>query len=379
MKNIAVYGVYFGDESKGHVVQELCRRYKDEGKDVVVTRISGGPQSGHTVINNGITHICSTFGSGVLLDIPTVYNDSNCTIDPICYFKEKRKLHLRGLSPKLHLYPCIKIITPYDVAFNCQDLKSLNDGTCGKGVYATIQRYNYLDECAAKDLTNPRIVKAFLETVGSYYKKEHNFEYTIPESIEKQFIDNMIKVSNLCQKWYNLNDHDVNIRESTQGLLLDPRFSPFKPHVTATPLYYNYREDEIYLVIRTYLTRHGNGYEPKKYDDFYDLTDKFETNDFNDFQGEFKTGVLSLDLFNRVIDIYHLYDKTNVHLVITHMDIPVAQNKFFYEYNGQIHKSEGPFTPENIAATIVGKLNMNFVKVHYTDAPDSPLKDIMIT
>ena len=134
---------------------------------------------------------------------------------------------------------------------------------------------------------------------------------------------------------------------------------------------------EYYFVTRSYLTRHGNGYEPKKCDSFYDLTKKFETNKFNQFQGEFKTGVLSLDLINRTIDRNLLDERTGkFNLVITHMDIPIEQNKFMFEQFGQIKTFEElnlEVSPEEICCYLADNINLDFDNIYYTNSPNSSL------
>ena len=59
--NSVVIGLNFGDEGKGVVTNFLA---KTTNRDVV--RYSGGSQAGHTVVENGIKHVFSGFGSGTL-------------------------------------------------------------------------------------------------------------------------------------------------------------------------------------------------------------------------------------------------------------------------------------------------------------------------
>ena len=69
--NKIVLGSLFGDEGKGATVQFLCKKEIDKGIIPLVIRFSGGPQAGHRVLHNGISHVCSLTGSGVLLNCPT--------------------------------------------------------------------------------------------------------------------------------------------------------------------------------------------------------------------------------------------------------------------------------------------------------------------
>ena len=80
--NKIVLGSLFGDEGKGATVQFLCKEEINKGIIPLVIRFSGGPQAGHRVLHNGISHVCSLTGSGVLLNCPT-YLHENVMIDPI--------------------------------------------------------------------------------------------------------------------------------------------------------------------------------------------------------------------------------------------------------------------------------------------------------
>ena len=80
-------------------------------------------------------------------------------------------------SPKIILdsiWP--EIITPFDVYFNQQDLKTLNDGSCGKGINAAKQRIS--EGYYSHDVSeNWEIAKL-------YYKEKYSLE-----RIQKQLDD----------------------------------------------------------------------------------------------------------------------------------------------------------------------------------------------
>ena len=369
-----VLGFNFGDEGKGMVVQNLCKQALAENKRVLVVRFSGGPQAAHTVVHNGVSHICSTYGSGCLLGVPTLWLGVYTAIDPISFLEERETLRKKGVDPEIWFSDGCKVITPYDVLHNQSDEKSLSDGTCGKGVWAAMSRRC---DFKVRDLHDADHRSLYLSFVKDWYSK-------IPQNrgLEFRFKKASDEVSALSTNFSGniISQYDVVIYEGSQGLLLDPTHSPFQPHVTATNLF-NFptvNEDvEIYMVTRTYLTRHGNGYEPKKCENFYDLSKKYESNIFNEFQGEFKTGVISLDLMNRIIDRARL-DNLNAkfNLVVTHMDIPFEQNKFMYELGNQIHTFEEEnkeVNPDNICQTISDNLYLNFENIYYTNSPNSSL------
>lgn len=368
-----VLGLNFGDEGKGMVVQNLCKQALAENKRVLVVRFSGGPQAAHTVVNNGVSHICSTYGSGCLLNVPTLWVGYNTAIDPITFFNEKKVLNQKGFDPEIMFAYNINTITPYDVLFNQSDEKSLKDGTCGKGVYAAHSRPKLaLHNCSHSDNFNIRLYE-----IARYYNitPSHSLKYKFKRACEKIQEYITFEPTNI------MFQYDVVILEGSQGLLLDPTHSMFKPHVTATSLLGFPVLDantEFYLVSRSYLTRHGNGYEPIKCDDFYDLSNKYETNVLNKFQGEFKTGVLSLDLINRILDRTNLvsYNHGKFNLVVTHMDIPFEQNKFMFELGRSVQSFEDlniEVTPHNICKFIADKLYLEFDNLYYTNSPTSSL------
>lgn len=345
-----VLGSAFGDEGKGVTVQYLCKKAIDEGKHPLVIRFSGGPQAAHTVNYNGIEHICSTYGSGVLLGVPTlIWNTAY--FDPISAKNEYEILKTKMKDvPPLYIMPSTKFITPYDVNYGRNDLKILKDGTCGKGIFPTFKRgkedfniyYNNINEETLRQLEL------------YYYDDDEPIEETLSEEgkLFKKFItdynNNQYNFFNVTSGGVLLSMFDVLIFEGSQGLLLDMERG-FFPNVTPSKTGLNaFTEDrflenclynaEVYLVTRTYLTRHGNGYTPCKYGFAFDLEGKHETNINNEYQGEFKTGCLDFDLLNEAytrhcLDNYWRQYNLIFNIVVTHWDL--IKNEFTYIFNNK--------------------------------------------
>lgn len=143
-----VLGSLFSDEGKGITTQGICRNFLNAGKKPIVCRFSGGPQAGHTVENNGIRHICSTYGAGTLVGVPT-YLTSSFMVDPICLINEYQSLLLESVLkgepqfdiPKIYISSDCRVITPYDVMNGQSDATILKHGTCGKGIILFIKLY----------------------------------------------------------------------------------------------------------------------------------------------------------------------------------------------------------------------------------------------
>lgn len=366
MKEIKyVLGSQWGDEGKGKTVQYLCKQAIKEGKKPLVVRYCSGPQASHTVIHDGITHVCSSFGSGVLLGIPTlIYPVHDTLIDPVALMAEYKVLQQKGITPIYDFSDYCYIITPYDVIANRQNQESLANGTCGCGIWETINRFynNSKDDRFEIALTDIEL-RQRLENVCNFY------ELNKQEELENTFIE-AYRFLYKNKTNVNISDYDVIIMESSQGLLLDGDCG-LKPYITPCcigplnngdqllPFWLdtcdvNY---EIYFCTRTYTTRHGAGYIPTKSD--YINYPSFEANKDNQYQGQFKTGILDIDMINRGIDRHRLdnIENSEFNLVINHIDC--IGSMFEYIYRGRIH-----IVPDFDAVTRIQNLiNLKFDKV----------------
>lgn len=346
----AVIGTLFGDEGKGNTVQWLCKEAISRGKNPIVVRFSGGSQAGHTVSDGKLKHVCSSYGSGTLLGVPTLVYDS-ALFDPIAALNEHFVLKEQYKEaygyddvplPKILITNRTRIITPYDIKHDIGDSQLKSDGTCASGQWSAINRYKNGETVNYNFyfIFNP---ERYIEKVREYYGYEKD------EEIEKSFVnafnyghfsmvDSYLNIKNL------LKSYDSVILEGSQGLLLDAE-KGFYPHVTSTNVGVSATFDFIrhmlgadpsecnyHFVARTYLTRHGNGYEPKPLSRLkLDLTN--ETNQYNEHQGVFKTGKMEKALISQAFN-RHLLDNLqkkynlNYNLVITHMDVCREQECF---------------------------------------------------
>lgn len=325
MKTQIVLGTFFGDEGKGSTVQWLCKKAIDRGEKPLVIRYSGGSQAGHRIVCNGIEHVCSSFGGGTLLGVPT-YLNQNVMIDPISTKIELEELQKKGVTPKLIIDPELKIITPYDVIANHSDKTVLSHGSCGEGIYHTFKR-----GIRGKGLTFDKAMNNpynALKEVCSYYDCKPNDE------LDNRFVEAIQRLTRFAELQYEdfaTRKFDTLIFEGSQGLLLDMDCG-FMPHCTPSRVGLNgipqrYLEyAEVFMVMRSYLTRHGNGYNPFREDivrEYFTLDEPTNRND--GFQGVFKYGVFDENLLRRVIDRHHIDNlkrEYNLSLngVVTHLD-----------------------------------------------------------
>ncbi len=339
MRRSIVLGLAFGDEGKGATTQWLCRQALRYGRQPLVVRFNGGAQAAHTVILDGEEHICSTYGSGVLLGVPT-FLSKDFYFDPICAWNEYKTLETK--SPKLIVHPYCRIVTPYDVLAGINNTKVVKDGTCGKGIFQTFSRYNNANfTTVLPQRDREDFLRMFLYQVRSYYHVEKDYE------LEDLFVKSMLALPFTVAPEPSVNDNTEVVYEGAQGLLLDMDYG-FFPNVTPSHTGLDNLNPEtlsqanVYLVTRTYTTRHGNGYEPR-HPLSWDLTGKHETNVENEYQGRFKTGILDFDLILKAMERHHLdvwqhKHRLQFHLMVTHGDLALQNGYIEYLVHNQVFK-----------------------------------------
>lgn len=341
MRRSIVLGLAFGDEGKGVTTQWLCQQAFKYGRKPIVVRFNGGAQAAHTVNLNGEEHICSTYGSGVLLGVPT-FLAKDFFFDPIAAFNEFQTLKTK--SPILSVHPYCRIVTPYDIMAGINNAKVVKDGTCGKGIFQTFNRYNsgnFPGILPQKDRED--YLRMFLQQVRNFYQAE------IDGALEELFVQSMRELPFMVTSEPPVSDDTEAIYEGAQGLLLDMDYG-FYPHVTPSHtgldnIAPNALDGaDVYLVTRTYTTRHGNGYEPRQ-PLSWDLSAKHETNVENDYQGKFKTGALDFDLIYKAIERHHLdvwqkKHRLQYHLMVTHGDIALQNGYIEYITHNQAFKEQ---------------------------------------
>ena len=347
MKTQIVLGSFFGDEGKGATVQWLCGQAISNDLNPVVTRFSGGPQAGHRIIKDGTEHVSSSFGSGVLLGVPTILNQ-NVMIDPISMKIEYDALRSKGIMPKLYINSLCRVISPYDVLANIHDKKNLEDGSCGKGVFQTYKRCH--DSCCDNnEAWNEEATISFaINNPVLFLRKAREFHNQFEEKgLERMFLDAVRWLEGFATLYGDSNpteEFDMVIFEGSQGLLLDMECG-FMPNCTLSRVGLNgitakYLEQaEVFMVMRPYITRHGNGFDPLGDDTTREaFTINEPTNSDGGFQGRFKYGIFDETLLSRVFDRHHLDNfklkhQLKFYCALTHMDcianiyIPVLNKK----------------------------------------------------
>lgn len=318
MANSVVIGAGYGDEGKGLVTDFLCS--KAPGSTEVV-RFSGGHQCAHRVVRGDVDHIFSNFGSGSLLGCPT-YWSKYCTFEPVGFMRERSLLVSKGVEPIVSVHPDCPVTTPYDILAN-QNGPEREHGTTGVGFFRTKKRH-FQD---GLELTAEDVLRAPMSYVLEKLREIWRYHGKAEDLAAAELFYDACCVIRRC---VSMSSQPVRTRlvfEGSQGLMLDENIGT-RPHCTpsdVTPR--NAMKmaliDEVWLVSRVYQTRHGNGPMtngnlPVPFVDGY-----YESNECNEFQGEFRTSILDIDPLVRAkakgIDEV-IAPGTRINLVITCAD-----------------------------------------------------------
>jgi adenylosuccinate synthase len=359
----AVIGLGFGDEGKGVSVNSLCKQYRNS----LVVRYSGGQQAGHTVVDRGISHVFSNFGSGTLRGKPTFWS-KYCTFDPVGVVNEYMVLKQKGVIPVLYIDAKSPVTTPYDKVFNQTSNKTLNNGSCGVGVGATYKREENFHSLLVGDLEYKSVFLTKLNLIAKHYGLEADTKYFL-ECVEFILKHANFQIVNHIPMMY-----DTFVFEGSQGLLLDQNIG-FYPHVTPSNvgtkniLEMGF-EPHIVMVTRAFQTRHGNGPMTNTNLGFVPKNDPRETNVLNQYQGEFKKSMLDLDLLRYGISRDDFLRNHSKDLVITCLDL--VENNYSYTLNGNVinHSDEDSFV-RGIGENL-GVLGAHFI--HRIRSPDGTFK-----
>ena len=335
-----VIGANFGDEGKGLMTDYFASRMGGNG---VVVLSNGGPQRGHTVVNNGRRHVFHHFGSGTFNGYET-YCPRQFIVNPIVFCREKYELIYRfGISPDLSMHPDCMITTPWDMMANqvCEMNRTDRHGSCGMGIWETIKRDKVIPLRYKHEIT-----KSFIRDIRDYYRKKFEEKYH-PDYMDLFFENDDLIYSFVrdCDHMFNnvnidteclLNDFDNIIFENGQGLLLDENNKDYQPHTTpsSTGLRNPSKimsssktksDVEVCYVTRSYLTRHGAGKMPNELDkrQISELIAEDLTNIPNEWQGSLRYGQISpSDLQERIRKDFQKYAPVGakMSIAVTHMN-----------------------------------------------------------
>lgn len=317
-KTSIVIGLFFGDEGKG-----VTTAWLSSPKSLVV-RFSGGHNAGHTVETNGYRHIFSSFGAGTCKSAHTYWSEY-CTFCPVSFYNEREALVKNGYDPVHFIHPLTMITTPFDYEQNRRAESENKHGSVGVGFGATVARTTQTPfKLYAIDLQYRPVLLQKLQQIAGYYNVRN------ADEMIKKFLWYVDRINLSITTLADIkNNYEHIIFEGSQGIMLDMDFG-FFPNVTrCNTTSKNAMEiiakeqlplPDIYYVMRSYLTRHGNGYMPNETSAIC-FEDK--TNKMHPWQGKFRQGYHSSELLHHALHIDTVYtgrDTGRKKLVITCLD-----------------------------------------------------------
>lgn len=340
MKNVAVIGSNYGDESKGRSTDYVVKNMLMDGLNPIVIRYSGSNNATHTVyLDADNYHAFSNIGSGSYRNAPT-YLSSFFIVDPVAFEKElnafKRKF--KDFNAKIYIDPQCRFVTPYDVALNRlkEQVRHANKhGSTGNGLNECIQRQDkhtfYVSDCDNALDKLGQIQKYFVE---QYKKLEQELGFKLADlPADIQHLINICLdsyyVEIFFEKYFLIHDHknvvigkpDLSkfncVFEGSQGLALDEDYPNF-PYVTRAKTgvhnilkictEFGIELTDVYYLSRCYMSRHGfdpnfNAENHQAVLDHFDIVDV--TNIHNDWQGSMVFDYLDFDgLEQRITEDY---------------------------------------------------------------------------
>ncbi len=292
MEATAVIGMNYGDEGKGHITNYLSNA------NTLNIRSNGGAQASHAVfLSDGRSHIFHHFGSGSLLGARTLLA-SHFIVNPIIFAWEMQELVEKAPMREIFIDPRCRITTPYDMVINEFSAKfHCRNDTVGVGINETVERSQYRQlRITARDLfeKSDMEIVSILKAIENDYLPFRIQQLNVPwDDFTKYFrdkirkgvaIESFLKIrewligrvtviwpdDSLVDKFLAKDKNRKIVFEAGQGMLLDQHRKEFMPYLTRsntgmknilellktirTPL-----DLQVYLVTRTYLTRHGDG------------------------------------------------------------------------------------------------------------------------
>jgi adenylosuccinate synthase len=378
MKAFIIAGLGFGDEGKGTITDAICQKHSTG----LVVRYNGGPQAAHRVVtSSGKEHVFSQFGSGTFASAKTLLSEY-MLVNPLGMMEEAADLQKQEIDHPLERLMFVDenaiVITPYHIALN--RLRELArgkgaHGTCGHGVGETRKqdierpdltiRVRDLDSaglpvsllklrahllCEANDINVPVGDQNQVSAWKGLFIHEDDLVDLYKQWSIKVNILSSAEVADL------INAQETVVFEGAQGILLDQDYG-FHPHTTwsDTTMHnaehvldkamsrggfeYDSRQVTKIGVMRTYMTRHGNG-PFVTYDEELTKT-LIEARNGNDGpQGNFRCGWLDFAALKYAIAVNGGVDA----LAITHCDTLMTRNRWTVVDNYDDPQS-GQWTP----------------------------------
>ena len=332
MRSFLVQGMAWGDESKGCVVDKLCREFSVD----LIVRFCGGAQAAHHVqLENGTTHCFSQFGAGMLANNKVRTHLSRfMLVEPFSMMKEADALGrlIENVWERTTVDAGAVIIVPlyrYLNRLREEWRGAAAHGSCGRGIgVAREMQIVYGDKIMlARDAHSVRRTTEKLNFTEATLLPEINSLETILRKPLTQRSKHFIDLAHSYMNWPariidGPESGQCMVFEGAQGVMLDEKHG-MAPHNTWTNTTFENADtllDEIgckdrYRIgcFRTYFTRHGAGPFPTE-EAGLDLPEPHNGGD--GFQGRFRVGRFDYRMARKALEIVKRVDC----LSVSHLD-----------------------------------------------------------
>jgi adenylosuccinate synthase len=348
---VSLLGLGFGDCGKGLFTDFLCRRWQAGA----VVRFNGGAQAGHNVVlPDGRHHTFSQFCAGTLVPGVLSVLASPVVVHPTALLVEHAALQALGIPDalaRLRIDARCRINTPFhQAAGRLRELRrgAASHGTCGVGVGETVRHAlahpgevlcygDLLAPARAHDKLEAirrRLLAGFDAPAGpatqpAAWQQEQGL--LRDASVSARWLASVAELARQCKPAQSpeiareLQGCGTVLFEGAQGVLLD-EWHGFHPHTTWSSIHPASVESVtadlgltgpiMHLgILRSYLTRHGNGPLPT-FDAALDvLAEPHNTGD--GWQGRFRRGHADAVLLRYALEITGKLDG----LLLSHLDV----------------------------------------------------------
>lgn len=259
----AIYGMHWGDEGKGKIIDLIAPEYK------IVVRFAGGDNAGHTVVNELGETALHLIPSGIFTNALCVLGNG-MVINPYSLNNEMNKLKNKGVdfSDRLYVSERAHLILPYYIDIEEQLDKKLGVGTTKKGIGIAYMFKAQRTGIRVCDVEDPDTFRKRVKIHSDQYNLDLNPDEVLDNTAQVLGeIKKDTKVIDTVPFFRDYSSADILV-EGAQGLLLGIDSGTF-PYVTSSDPSPNYAnagclglpaiDKTVGIMKGPYVTRVGHG------------------------------------------------------------------------------------------------------------------------
>ena len=234
-------GLQWGDEGKGKIVDVLTEDYD------IIARFQGGPNAGHTLKFDGISHVLHTIPSGIFHPCAINIIGNGVVIDPVIFKGELEKLSGFDIdfTKKLYVSKKAHLILPTHRLLDAASEASKGKAKIGstlKGIGPTYMDKTGRNGIRVGDILLPDWKKRYQNLRDKHLKMLSNYDSSIEydlSDLETTFFESLKLLKSLplidSEDFLHTaqNENKKILAEGAQGSLLDIDFGTY-PFVTSS-------------------------------------------------------------------------------------------------------------------------------------------------